>query len=297
MKFCSINYILLIIVMTFSACVSDSSGTQEKKGINNNINQANTKEVTESTPVAATDQVVTTSSSKAKPLSKKAQTNTTAQDAMIVDANEKQNIIDNARGELAELEASKGKISPEDYKMKKSSIQEMIDNPEKYIPKKKSIPIKRNSLPNACELLTENFIAKTIGIEVAAITIKDGTNSASEHAKACFFRWDHDGIPNSGVLIQVQENPLPEEIDDWAAYYIQAKINQGETNPNTMQSTRFKPYKDLGVSGAYNYDMHRYLWRTEDDIVFMIALNLRGSESEEKAWVKKLGTEAMKNYI
>jgi len=296
MRFHFIYFALFTILFSFSACVSDGPGSEGK---NNTITKTNPVQVEKAAdPVisAKENQPITSASSKVKPLPEKAKPAVTKRDGTRVDPEAKQKVIDNAKKQLAELEANKSSIAASDYSRKKASIEDMMDNPEKFVSKKRLTPKERSALPNACDLLSDNFIAKTIGIDAASITLKDGTNSASQYAKACFFRWDYKGVPNSGVLIQVQENPLPEEIDDWAAYYIQAKINQGETNPNTMESTKFKPYKDLGVTGAYNYEMHRYLWRTEDDIVFMIALNLRGSESEEMAWVKTLGKEAMKNY-
>ena len=260
MRFYPFNCILIVIFFSFSACVSDNNGSGEKSNA-----------ATQATPAAEVDatekeESIANMASKVKPLPVETQQTKVKNAYNEPDPAELQKVVDNAKLGLAELEANKAKViaSGEDYDEMKTAIQHRIDNPSKYVPKKR--------LPNACELLSDNFIAQTIGIDAAAITLKDGSNSASKHAKACFFRWDHNDIPNSGVLIQVQENPLPDEIDDWAAYYIQAKINQGETNPNTMESTRFKSYKGLGISGAYSYDLHRYLWRTDEGLVFMLSL-------------------------
>ena len=149
-------------------------------------------------------------------------------------------------------------------------------------------------IPNACKLVSDAFIAKVIGIDKDAINIKDGSSPSSPYAKSCFFRWDHRGVPNSGVLIQAQDNPVPDEFPEWAAYYVQAKRNEGEKSPDGKQSYKYKKF-DLGVDGAYSFELHRYLWRDANDFVYLIAFNLPSSEAEELQWAKKIGAEVEKN--
>jgi len=179
-------------------------------------------------------------------------------------------------------------------KIADASLAKTLSDPK--VIKKTVVPRPSGKLPDACSLVDDAFIAKTVGVNPLAVETKDGSNSASQHARACFFRWDHKGVANSGILVQIQENPLPEEIDNWASYYIQAKIQQGETNPSTMESFKFKKLENIGESGAYSYDMHRYLWRTDNDKVFMVAVNIRATEEEELKWVYAIGEELMQNY-
>ena len=149
-------------------------------------------------------------------------------------------------------------------------------------------------LPSACDLMTEKIIAGIVGVEEQSISIKDGSNSSSPYARSCFFRWEHRGVPNSGVLIQIQDNPVPDEFPEWAPYYIQAKKNQGEKSPDGSVSYRYVDFEGLGVDGAYSYDLHRYMWRDDRDYVYMIAFNLPAGEAEELAWAKAIGKEVMK---
>lgn len=185
-------------------------------------------------------------------------------------------------------------IQKVDVSTEDASLAKTLSDPK--VIKKTVVPRPTGKLPDACSLVNDEFIAKTIGVNPRAIETKDGSNAASQHARSCFFRWDHKGVANSGILVQIQENPLPDEIDNWASYYIQAKIHQGETNPNTMESFKFKKLDNIGESGAYNYDMHRYLWRTDNDKVIMIAVNIRATEAEELNWVYAIGEEVMQNY-
>lgn len=150
-------------------------------------------------------------------------------------------------------------------------------------------------LPEPCELLSDNFIANVIGVNKDAINLKDGSNPATPYARSCFFRWDHNGIPNSGVLIQVQSNPVPNEFPEWAPYYLQAKRNTGEKSPDGLTTFKYKNFEGMGVDGAYSFELHRYLWRDAKDYVYMVAFNLPSTESEEVEWARKLGQELMKN--
>ncbi|MGA0256916.1 MAG: hypothetical protein ACO3M5_08710 [Saprospiraceae bacterium] len=160
---------------------------------------------------------------------------------------------------------------------------------------KEEIKPASREVPDACTLVTDAFIGKVIGVDAMGINIKDGSSAASPYARSCFFRWDHKGIPNSGVLIQVSDNPVPEEFPEWAAYYIQAKKNQGEKSPDGAFEFRYEDFKGLGEAGAYSFELHRYMWRDKDDFVYLIAFNLPATEAEELEWARAIGEEIMKN--
>jgi len=174
-----------------------------------------------------------------------------------------------------------------------SKMQEQID--EKL---KKSLAHYGKLLPSACELVSPAFVAQVIGgdVDPTMITVKDGSGKNAVDAKACFFKWDDQGNPNGGVLIQVQRNAIPDEFPDWAAYYINGRINQGDQSADGSVTYRYKKFPGMGVAGAYNYDLARYTWRTETDHVFMVAFNLESSEAEQLIWAEKLGKMAMEKF-
>ena len=196
--------------------------------------------------------------------------------------------------QLADLEAEKGQATPEEFEAKKRAIQ---NSPSTITTKKNAHPsAPYANLPDACTLVNEGQIARAIGIDESAISLKDGSGPASSHSRACFFRWDHKGVANSGVMVQVQDNPLPDEFPDWAAYYINAKLTDGDKKPDVKEAFKYKKFEGLGVSGAYSFEMHRYMWRTEDGFVIGIAFNLPASEEQEVEWAKRIGAHVMKNF-
>ena len=145
-------------------------------------------------------------------------------------------------------------------------------------------------------MITTEKIADIVGADADLITIKDGSGRSNPHSQSCFFRWEHRGNPNSGVMIQIQDNPLPDEFPDWAKYYIQAKVNQGEQMPDGSASYKYKTMDGVGDAGCYNYELNRYVWRVGSDYIFMVAFNLYASENEQLKWAKAIGNEVMKNF-
>jgi len=163
--------------------------------------------------------------------------------------------------------------------------------------RKKSLEAHGAPLPSACDLMSADFISTVItGPTASEIFVKDGSGKKAVDARACFFKWNDNGNVNGGVLVQVQRNPIPEEFDEWAAYYISSKLNHGDKMPDGSATYRYKRFDGMGVAGAYNYDLARYMWRTESDHVFMVAFNLESSEAEQLIWAEKIGRHLMKNF-
>lgn len=149
-----------------------------------------------------------------------------------------------------------------------------------------------SSIPDACTLLTTQEIASVIGVDASIISIKDGSNQANLKARSCFFRWEHTGIPNSGVLVQAQGNPVPDEFPEWANDFISNKIKAGEkgfTGGAGDELYMYKSFNGPGVEGAYNYELGKYYWRMDgSDMLYMVAFNIPSEETEQVAWAEKI---------
>jgi len=75
---------------------------------------------------------------------------------------------------------------------------------------------KLNSVPNACSLISVSQIAQILGVQPEAIAQKDASHTKSPYTRSCFFRWD-GASPNTGILLQVQANPVAEEYAEWVS--------------------------------------------------------------------------------
>ncbi len=203
------------------------------------------------------------------------------------------------------------KVTMPDGSQQKPQVKRQIKTPNPNNPNKASQQLQKTAnkklekslahygklLPAACDLLTPEFVSEVIGgVDISQVVVKDGSGKNAVDAKACFFKWADKGNPNGGVLLQVQRNSIPDEFPDWASYYINGKVNQGDRTPDGSVTHRYKRWDGMGQAGAYSYDLARYTWRTESDHVFMVAFNLQSSEAEQLIWAEKLGNEAMKKF-
>ena len=185
-------------------------------------------------------------------------------------------------------------VSSEEWASKKNELDRAALQPD---PSQIGHPVTKTNLPSPCGLINPEALARILKVDKGQITLKDGSGRASPHSQSCFFRWTHDDVPNSGVLIQVQDNPLPDEFPEWASYYIAAKIHPGEQMPDGSGAYKYTKLENgLGDAAAYSYDLGRYVWRLNKEYVFMIAFNLPGSGEQKIKWAESIGKEIMRNF-
>jgi len=188
-----------------------------------------------------------------------------------------------------------GKGSPADMKKEMDKEDYYVDNKSVKKPGAAQPNAKSNqSIPKSCDLLGEAFMTKEFKIK-DGLMINDASNAKSPSVKSCFFRWDNGVLPNSGIYLQIMGNPVPDEVDDYASYYIKGKLEGGEMDLSGANYP-YKKFDTVGDDGAYSAEQGRYYWRVSKDYVFMLAFNLGlGSKTEYKHAVK-VSKEIMKNY-
>ncbi len=149
----------------------------------------------------------------------------------------------------------------------------------------------KNGIPDACDLLTQETIAKYIGIPAESIMLSDGTSPSSTLQRACFFKWDGSEIKNAGVMVQVQQNPVADDVPDYLTYMVQSLKSDGENNM-TGEVIKFKDWPEFGDDGAYSTEAGKYVWRVGNDWAFMIAFNTtmkaRDQQKAAKAYAKEV---------
>jgi len=85
----------------------------------------------------------------------------------------------------------------------------------------------KHGIPDACDLLTQKTIGKWIGIPAASISLADGSSSRHDKQRACFFKWDVGNIPNAGVMVQVQQNQVADDVPEYLSYMITSLKTDG----------------------------------------------------------------------
>lgn len=150
-------------------------------------------------------------------------------------------------------------------------------------------------IPNACEMLSEEWLKSNLKLNVSDLTIKDGSGDDAKDNKSCFFRWEESSEPNAGILVQIMTNPVYDEFPEWVSSFIAAKISDGEMQLGSAEPTRFKKF-NVGAEGAYSYDLKRFYWRMDNNYLFMLAFNITSTESDMVDKANKIAKEVNKNF-
>ena len=150
----------------------------------------------------------------------------------------------------------------------------------------------KNGIPDACDLLTQETIAKYVGVPAASIMLADGSSSKNDLQRACFFKWDGSEIKNAGVMVQVQQNPVAGDVPDYLTYMVQSLKTDGE---NTMEgtNTKFLDWQEFGDDGAYSTEVGKYVWRVGNDWAFMIAFNTTMKPRDQQKAANAFAKEVM----
>lgn len=161
------------------------------------------------------------------------------------------------------------------------------------VPSNQRTPLN-NILPSACKLIDGDWLKNLVKTK-EDIKITDASTANSPSVKSCFFKWPDSDMPNSGIFLQIIENPVPAEVSNYGNVFIQGKLKSGETD---MSGTTFKynPYKEVGIAGAYSTDQGKYFWQVDPERVIMLALNLGLSSRKQKSYADAIAKHVMSNY-
>ena len=74
-------------------------------------------------------------------------------------------------------------------------------------------------------------------------------------------------------MVQLQRNPVQEDVPEYFTYLIASRKTQGEVDPATKQTFKYSDWPGFGDDGAYSTDAGKYIWRVGNDWSFMVAFN------------------------
>jgi len=76
---------------------------------------------------------------------------------------------------------------------------------------------------------------------------------------------------------------MQEGYEDWMAYSVANKRTTGETMMGETEPHIFKLFPNVGTDGSYNYEIGKYYWRLDNDLLIMLAYNMQSLDiTEEK---------------
>lgn len=173
-----------------------------------------------------------------------------------------------------------------------SSTLTMKDGKGATKPKSKT-NFNKEGIPDACDLLTAKTIAKYVRQPAESIFLADGSSPQNPKARACFFKWDGSELANAGVMVQLQRNPVQEDVPEYFTYLISSKKTDGEKDPGTQSVIKYKDWPGYGDDGAYSTEAGKYVWRVGNDWAFMVAFNTVLDAKAQKVAADAFAREVM----
>lgn len=147
-------------------------------------------------------------------------------------------------------------------------ISKMLDQTEEL--KQKSLA-KKGGIPSVCPLLSPSDIASAFGIDESTVKESDGNRQPkpNSNSKSCFWRWN-----DSGIVVQISDNPLPEEVNDWGTRYINTKKSTGEKMMSSPEERYlFTDFKGPGKYNIYNPDLGKFYATKGEDLIISLIFN------------------------
>ena len=185
-------------------------------------------------------------------------------------------------------------------KTKSPNQNETLDKPDPTQPQAMPMELDQSKfdkdLPDACTLMSPEFLAGLLKMDTGAFTVKDGSSNINNKARSCFYKWQGN-LPNAGIMIQVMKNPVADEFPTYFVEYIKGKKKDGKQGLGGDGKVYIYSYlPGFGDDGAYSTEAGKYTWRVGNDLGFNIAFNSTLSPEEQKSVAESIANEMMKNY-
>lgn len=156
---------------------------------------------------------------------------------------------------------------------------------------------KLKEIPDPCSFMTTEWIQQNVMYAKGQeISIKGTNDTGDKGYKSCFFRWNMEKKKNAGVMIQIMNNPLPDEVENWPEIFIQSKLTEGENKLQGEERLVYKRMSDLGDEGVYSYEAGKYYWRVANDYLFLVATNLDVQPVQQKEIAVTIGKHIMNTF-
>ena len=103
-------------------------------------------------------------------------------------------------------------------------------------------------------------------------------------------------LPNTGILLQIQANPVEDEYAEWVTLFVSSKRTTGEKTMGTNETFKYNKMEGLGDDGSFSHRLGKYIWRDGNKYAFSIAFNTNSAKDVQMKNAKAIGNIMMKNY-
>ena len=88
---------------------------------------------------------------------------------------------------------------------------------------------------------------------------------------------------------------MEDEYEEWMAYSVANKRTGGETMMGDDEPHIFDVFPNIGTDGSYNYDIGKYYWRIDNDLMIMLAYNMEITKEDQYDSAYEIASELMNN--
>ena len=154
---------------------------------------------------------------------------------------------------------------------------------------KSGVPINKDRIPRITRLISVDNVSEIIGIDAARITEKEVTSNQNDgKLRSCFYKWKEEGNEDAGIFLQIQANPIGDELPDWAPTYMQSKRNNGELSyPSDGNVYTYTPMEGIVEEALYCHELKKVVWRPNSKHIITLADNYTVSDKNRLSNARK----------
>lgn len=125
-----------------------------------------------------------------------------------------------------------------------------------------------------CSLISIEKLGEIFVIDPKILALKKDQYSG-DFSRSCNIKWSDpaDGATYS-MLIIMEANPVPGEIDDWASSYLSSRLQNGEKSfPDNGKPIKYVKFEGIDSESAYNVESKKLYWKINKDYVMAVFMS------------------------
>lgn len=156
----------------------------------------------------------------------------------------------------------------------------------------------KGQLFDPCSLISPDKIGDIFSVDPKNILIKNDQYSG-DFSRSCNLKWtDTVEVSTFSILIILESNPIPGEIDDWATSYLDSRIMNGEKSfPDNGKSIKYVKFDGIDSESAYNAQKRKLYWKINKDYVMAVFMSDSFESDQINEYLIELHNVLTKNIL